>query len=171
MANFKELLPKINSFVFDIDGVLSDGTVQITENGDQLRTMHTRDGLAMIFALKKGYNVAIISGGNSQSVMHRFKHLGITDVFLGIGPEDKITVLHNYFKEKNITAENVLYMGDDIPDYYPMKECGVGTCPKNAAIEIKEIADYISGKDGGKGCVRDIIEQVMRCNGDWFVPS
>jgi 3-deoxy-D-manno-octulosonate 8-phosphate phosphatase (KDO 8-P phosphatase) len=169
MANFKELLPKINSFVFDIDGVLSDGSILVTENGNQLRTMSTRDGMAITMALKKGYNIAIISGGNSQSVLHRFKYLGITDVFLGV--DDKIEVLHNYFKEKNITSENVLYMGDDIPDYYPMKECGVATCPKNAAIEIKEISDYISDKNGGEGCVRDIIEQVMRCKDDWFNPD
>ncbi len=169
MANFKELLPKINSFVFDIDGVLSDGSILVTEKGEQLRTMSTRDGMAITMALKKGYNIAIISGGNSQSVVHRFNYLGITDVFLGV--EDKIAVLHQYFADKNITAENVLYMGDDIPDYYPMKECGVATCPKNAVVEIKQIADYISDKDGGHGCVRDIVEQVMRCNGDWFVPE
>jgi 3-deoxy-D-manno-octulosonate 8-phosphate phosphatase (KDO 8-P phosphatase) len=169
MANFKELLPKINTFVFDIDGVLSDGNIQITESGDQLRTMSTRDGLAISMALKKGYNIAIISGGNSQSVLHRFNYLGVKDVFLGVN--NKIEVLNQYFKDKNITAENVLYMGDDIPDYYVMQECGVATCPKNAVVEIKEIADYISDKDGGKGCVRDIIEQVMRCKGNWFVPN
>lgn len=168
MANFKELLPKINSFVFDIDGVLSDGSIQITENGDQLRTMSTRDGIAITMALKKGYNIAVISGGNSQSVLHRFKYLGITDVFLGV--QDKVEVLHNYFNDKNITSENVLYMGDDIPDYHSMAACGVATCPKDAAVEIKEIVDYISDKNGGEGCVRDIIEQVMRCNGDWFNP-
>ncbi len=169
MANFKELLPDINSFVLDIDGVLSDGSILVTENGDQLRTMSTRDGLAITMALKKGYNIVIISGGNDQSVVHRFNYLGITDVFLGV--EDKIKVLHTYFKDNNISAKNVLYMGDDIPDYYAMLECGVKTCPKNAVIEIKNIADYISNKDGGQGCVRDIIEQVMRCNGDWFKPT
>jgi len=168
MGNFKELLPKINSFIFDIDGVLSDGSIIVTENGEQLRTMNTRDGIAITMALKKGYNIAIISGGNSQSVMHRFKYLGITDVFLGV--EDKIAVMRGYFKNKNIVPENVLYMGDDVPDYHPMKACGVATCPKNAVVEIKEIADYISDKDGGDGCVRDIIEQVMRCNDDWFNP-
>ncbi len=169
MANFKELLPKINSFVFDIDGVLSNGKILVTENGEQLRIMSSRDGIAITMALKKGYNIAIISGGNSQSVLHRFKYLGIRDVFLGV--KDKVGVLQQYFAAKNITSENVLYMGDDIPDYYAMKECGVMTCPKNAAIEIKEIAHYISDKDGGKGCVRDIIEQVMRCKGDWFNPK
>ena len=169
MANFKTLLPKINTFVFDIDGVLSDGSILITEKGEQLRTMSTRDGMAMTMALKKGYHIAIISGGNSQSVIHRFNYLGIKDVFLGVS--DKVAVLQKYFNDKNITSENVLYMGDDIPDYYPMKICGVATCPKNAATEIKTIADYISDKDGGKGCVRDIIEQVMRCKGDWFLPK
>lgn len=168
MANFKELLPKINSFVFDIDGVLSDGSILVTDKGEQLRTMSTRDGLAITMALKKGYNIAIISGGNSESVIHRFNYLGITDVFLGV--KDKVETLHQYFKSKNITSENVLYMGDDVPDYHAMLECGVKTCPKNAVVEIKNIADYISDKDGGDGCVRDIIEQVMRCNGHWFKP-
>ncbi len=168
MGNFKELLPNINTFVFDIDGVLSDGSIIVTENGNQLRTMSTRDGMAITMALKKNYNIAIISGGNDQSVIHRLKYLGITDIFIGV--KDKVEVLNNYFADKGIKAENTLYMGDDIPDYYPMQVCGVKTCPKNAAIEIKEISDYISDKDGGKGCVRDIIEQTMRCNGDWFKP-
>ena len=119
--------------------------------------------------LKKGYNIVIISGGNSNSVKHRFNYLGITDVFLGV--KDKTEVLNQYFLDKKITSENALYMGDDIPDYDAMLACGVATCPNNAAIEIKEIAHYISDKDGGKGCVRDIIEQVMRCNGDWFTPK
>ena len=169
MGNFKELLPEINTFIFDVDGVLSDGSILVTESGDQLRTMSTRDGVAITMALKKGYNIAIISGGNSQSVMHRFQYLGIKDVFLGV--KDKIGVLHQYFINKGLNKKNVLYMGDDIPDYHAMLECGVKTCPKDAAVEIKNIVDYISDKDGGKGCVRDIIEQVMRCNGDWFNPK
>lgn len=168
MGNFKELLPKINTFVFDIDGVLSDGSILVTEDGSQLRTMSTRDGLAITMALKKNYNVAIISGGNDKSVIHRLKYLGIQDIFIGV--KDKIEVLNDYFADKGVNAENVLYMGDDIPDYHVMLACGIKTCPKNAAVEIKEISDYISDKDGGKGCVRDIIEQTMRCNGDWFKP-
>ena len=168
MGNFKELLPKINTFVFDIDGVLSDGSVIVTENGSQLRTMYTRDGQAITMALKKGYNIAIISGGGDDSVLHRLKYLGITDVFIKV--KDKVEVLNNYFANKGVSMDNVLYMGDDIPDYHAMLACGVKTCPKNAAIEIKEISDYISDKDGGAGCVRDIIEQTMRCRGDWFKP-
>ena len=168
MGNFKVLLPKVNTFVFDIDGVLSDGSILVTENGGQLRTMSTRDGLAISMAIKKGYNVAIISGGNDHSVIHRLKYLGIEDIFIGV--KDKVEVLNNYFNEKDVVADNVLYMGDDIPDYHAMQACGVKTCPKNAVIEIKNIADYISDKDGGYGCVRDIIEQVMRCKGDWFKP-
>ncbi len=169
MANFKELLPKINTFIFDVDGVLSDGSILVTENGEQLRTMSSRDGLAITMAIKKGYNIVIITGGHSKSILFRFKYLGIKDVFLGV--KDKVEVLHQYFKDKNIEPENVLYMGDDLPDYYAMQVCGVAACPKNAVIEIKEISAYISDKDGGKGCVRDIVEQVMRCNGDWFNPS
>jgi len=168
MANFRALLPAINTFVLDIDGVLSDGSILVTNQGEQLRTMSTRDGLAISMALKKGYNIVIISGGNDQSVVHRFNYLGIKDVFLGV--DDKIKVLRDYFNQKGIKPENALYMGDDIPDYYAMQECGVKTCPKNAVVEIKEIVDYISDKDGGKGCVRDIIEQVMRVKGDWFKP-
>ena len=166
MANFKELLPAINTFIFDIDGVLTDGKVLITENGDQLRRMSTRDGLAITMALKAGYNIAIISGGNSKSVLHRFNYLGIQDVFLGV--DDKIQVLRKYFSDKNLSRDNVLYMGDDLPDYEVMNECGIATCPADAVHEIKEIVDYISDRNGGDGCVRDIIEQVMRVRGDWF---
>lgn len=166
MSNFKILLPKVNTFIFDIDGVLSDGSIMVTQEGHQLRTMSTRDGLAITMALKKGYHIAIISGGHDESVIKRLKYLGIKDIFIGV--KDKVAVLNDFLNAKNITAENVLYMGDDIPDYEAMKVCGVKTCPKNAAIEIKNISDYISNKDGGKGCVRDIIEQVMRCQGNWF---
>ncbi len=166
MGNFKELLPKINSFIFDVDGVLTNGMVTTLPDGDQIRTMNIKDGYALQYAIKKGYNIAIISGGSSESVRTRLNGLGITDVYLKAS--NKIAIFENYIKEKNILAENILYMGDDIPDYHVMQKCGVATCPKDAAIEIKSISDYISDKNGGQGCVRDIIEQVMRCNGDWF---
>ncbi|MBE7442211.1 MAG: HAD-IIIA family hydrolase [Flavobacteriales bacterium] len=166
MSNFKELLPKINTFIFDIDGVLTDGMITIFPDGDQIRTMNIKDGYALQYAVKKGYNIAIISGGSSETVRLRLNGLGITDVYLK--SSNKIEVFENYLKTKNINKEHVLYMGDDIPDYHVMLKSGVATCPKDAAIEIKNIAHYISDKNGGKGCVRDIIEQVLRCQGKWF---
>ena len=166
MSNFKELLPKITTFIFDIDGVLSDGMVTTLPNGDQIRRMNIKDGFALQYAVKKGYNIAIISGGSSESVRSRFTGLGITDVFLKAG--NKIEIFENYLQSKNITKDQVLYMGDDIPDYYVMMQSGVATCPKNASIEIKNISQYISDKNGGRGCVRDVIEQVLRCQGNWF---
>lgn len=166
MANFKELLPKINTFIFDIDGVITDGTIIPFGDNQQLRRMNIKDGYALQHAIKRGYNVAVISGGSSVLVKNRLHQLGIKDVFLKAS--DKLPVLNQYIKQKGLDVAQILYMGDDIPDYHAMKTCGVATCPKNAAIEIKEIAHYISNKDGGKGCVRDIVEQVLRCNGDWF---
>lgn len=166
MSNFKELLPKINTFIFDIDGVLTDGMITIFPDGDQIRTMNIKDGYALQYAVKKGYNIAIISGGSSETVRLRLNGLGITDVYLK--SSNKIEIFENYLKTKNINKEHVLYMGDDIPDYHVMLKSGVATCPKDAAIEIKNIAHYISDKNGGKGCVRDIIEQVLRCQGKWF---
>ena len=165
MANFKELLPNIKAFIFDVDGVLTDGSVLLLPNGEQARKMNIKDGYALQHAVKKGYLICIISGGNSESVRLRLNGLGMTDVFLKV--TDKVAVFEAYIKAKQIKANQILYMGDDIPDLKVMQLCGVGTCPKNAAIEIKNIAHYISDKNGGEGCVRDIIEQVLRCNGDW----
>jgi len=166
MANFKELLPSINTFIFDVDGVLTDGSVLLLSNGEQARIMNNKDGFALQHAVKKGYTICVISGGSSEAVRIKLNGLGITDVFLKA--QDKVAIFNTYIAQKNIKKEQILYMGDDIPDYEVMKLCGVATCPKNAAIEIKEIAHYISDKNGGEGCVRDIVEQVLRCNGDWI---
>lgn len=165
MANFKELLPSINTFIFDVDGVLTDGSVLLLSNGEQARIMNNKDGFALQYAVKKGYTICVISGGSSEAVRIKLNGLGVTDVFLKT--QDKVAIFNDYIAQKNIKKEQTLYMGDDIPDYEVMKLCRVATCPKNAAIEIKEIAHYISDKNGGEGCVRDIIEQVLRCNGDW----
>ncbi len=165
MANFKELLPNINTFIFDVDGVLTDGSVLLLPTGEQVRKMNNRDGFALQHAVKKGYKVVIISGGRSEAVKLRLNGLGVKDVFIKV--DDKVEIFKKYAAEHQLKKENILYMGDDIPDYEVMKLCGVVTCPKNAAIEIKGISDYISDKNGGEGCVRDIIEQVLRCNGDW----
>ncbi len=166
MANYKELLKQINTFIFDYDGVLTDGSVITTNDGDAYRISNVKDGYALQLALKKGYKVAVISGAKSASMMHRLKTLQLTDVFLGI--EKKQYTYRAYLQTNNLKPEQVLYMGDDIPDYEVMQEAGVPCCPADAAEEIKSVAKYISHFNGGKGCVRDVIEQVLKVQGKWM---
>ena len=166
MANYKELLKHINTFIFDYDGVLTDGSVITTNEGDAYRISNVKDGYALQLARKKGYKVAVISGARSESMMHRMKALQLTDVFLGI--EKKQDTFRDYLKTNNLNTEQVLYMGDDIPDYEVMLEAGVSACPADAAEEIKSVAKYISHFNGGKGCVRDVIEQVLKVQGKWM---
>jgi 3-deoxy-D-manno-octulosonate 8-phosphate phosphatase (KDO 8-P phosphatase) len=166
MTNYKELLQHINTFVFDYDGVLTEGLVMLTDKGEPLRTANVRDGYALQLAVKKGYRIAVISGGKSPSMYHRLASLGIKDVFLGV--EHKIDVFEKYLEENNIKREEVVYMGDDIPDYHVMKKAGVSACPADAAEEILSISKYISPFKGGKGCVRDIIEQVLKLQKNWM---
>jgi 3-deoxy-D-manno-octulosonate 8-phosphate phosphatase (KDO 8-P phosphatase) len=166
MANYKELLKHINTFIFDYDGVLTDGSVITTNDGEAHRVSNVKDGYALQLAVKKGYKVAVISGARSDSMMHRMKALQITDVFLGI--EKKQETYQAYLKTNAIKPEQVLYMGDDIPDYEVMRLAGVSACPADAAEEIKSVANYISHCNGGKGCVRDVIEQVMKVQGKWM---
>lgn len=163
--SYKEYLNHITTFVFDVDGVLTDGTISLTTTGEMLRTMHTKDGFAMKTALLSGYNICIISGGSNEGVRMRLNGLGIKDVYLGA--HDKIDQLNHYFDQHGIKAENVLYMGDDIPDYPVMKMVGLPTCPQDAVQEIKAISKYVSHKNGGQGCVRDVIEQVLKVQGKW----
>ncbi|MEL4308914.1 KdsC family phosphatase [Joostella sp. CR20] len=163
--SYKEYLEHITTFIFDVDGVLTDGTITITTDGQLLRSMNVKDGYALKTALNKGYNVCIISGGNNEGVRARLRGLGITDIHLGV--HNKIDTLDEYFDIYNIKAENALYMGDDIPDYHVMKMVGMPCCPNDAVAEIKEISKYISHKQGGKGCVRDVIEQVLKVQGKW----
>ncbi|OQX80258.1 MAG: 3-deoxy-D-manno-octulosonate 8-phosphate phosphatase [Bacteroidetes bacterium 4484_249] len=166
MKNYKNLLKNINTFIFDYDGVLTDGTVILQPDGEAIRTANVKDGYALQLAVKKGYTVAIISGGNSASMHRRFEALKIKDFFLGV--ENKLEVLKKYLNEKNIQPENVLYMGDDIPDHKPMEIVGVPCCPADASPEIKNISIYISPRNGGKGCVRDVIEQTLKLQGKWM---
>jgi len=166
MSNYKSQLKNISTFIFDYDGVLSDGTVILMPDGEALRTANVKDGYALQLAVKAGFNVAIISGGNSKSMIRRFEALKIKDFFLGV--ENKVEVFEKFLQEKNLKAENVLYMGDDIPDYKVMKKVGLACCPANAVAEIKNISQYISDKDGGKGCVRDVIEQTLKVHGKWM---
>ncbi len=166
MSNYKELLKSINTFIFDYDGVMTDGSVITLNDGEAYRTSSVKDGYALQLARKKGYNVAIISGARADCMMHRLNALQITDVFLGV--EKKRETYHRYLSEKTIQHSNVLFMGDDIPDYEIMLEAGLPTCPSDAAEEIKKVAKYISHCAGGKGCVRDVIEQVLKLQGKWM---
>lgn len=166
MSNYKEKLLKVNTFIFDYDGVLTDGTVILMSNGEALRTANVKDGYALQLAMKKGYRIAIISGAYSESVKKRFEALRVSDVFLGV--ERKIEVFDEYLTEHGITTDEVLFMGDDIPDYEIMRKAGVPTCPSDAAEEIKSLATYISHRNGGHGCVRDVIEQVLKVQGKWM---
>ncbi|GAL89662.1 KdsC family phosphatase [Jejuia pallidilutea] len=163
--SYKEYLNQITTFIFDVDGVLTDGTVHITASGDMLRSMSIKDGYAIKTAIDKGYNVCIISGGSNEGVRIRLEGLGVKDIYLGA--HNKIEQLDHYFSKKNIRSENALYMGDDIPDFPVMKGIGLPCCPQDAVPEIKAISKYVSHKKGGKGAVRDVIEQVLKVQGKW----
>lgn len=164
--SYKELMNDITTFIFDVDGVLTDGTIHVAPNGEMLRNMHIRDGYAMKAAVEIGYTVCIISGGSNEGVRIRLRNLGITDIHLGV--PDKVETFKEFIDVYNIKPEQVLYMGDDIPDFFVMQLVGLPTCPQDSAPEIKEISKYISHKKGGTGCVRDVIEQVMKVQGKWM---
>jgi 3-deoxy-D-manno-octulosonate 8-phosphate phosphatase (KDO 8-P phosphatase) len=169
MTNYKELLSGITTLIFDYDGVMTDGKVILQHEGPPLRNANVRDGYILQLAVKMGYNVVIISGGFSPSMDNRFESLNIKDAFTGV--KNKLEVYENYLKEKGLTDEEVLYMGDDIPDIPVMKKAGVPVCPLDAAEEVRNISVYISDRKGGEGCVRDIIEQVMKVQGNWLTPE
>ena len=166
MTNYKSDLKKITTFIFDYDGVLTDGTVILQPDGDALRTAYVKDGYALQLAVRLGYNVVIISGGKSLSMNKRFESLKINDFFLGVS--DKLHVFEDYLKKKEIKPEEVLYMGDDLPDYMAMQKAGLPCCPADASPEIKAISAYISNHPGGRGCVRDVIEQTLKVQGKWM---
>ncbi|MEO9511569.1 MAG: HAD hydrolase family protein [Flavobacteriaceae bacterium] len=163
--NYKELLANITTFVFDVDGVLTDGSIIITNDGEMLRKMNVKDGYALKTAMQKGYRVCIITGGTNQGVKERLQGLGITDIYLGA--HYKQEPMQEYLDIHAIDPKTVLYMGDDLPDIPPMKMVALATSPQNAVAEVKAISDYVSHKNGGDGCVRDIIEQVLKVRGDW----
>ncbi len=166
MSNYKEHLRNIKALIFDYDGVLSDGTVTILSNGEHVRTGYVKDGYAIQLALKKGVHIAVISGGISESMEVRCRVLGIKDAFLGV--TDKTVVFQQYLQDHGFSSSEVLYMGDDLPDYPVMKAAGIAVCPVDAAEEIKAISAYISPFGGGKGCVRDIIEQLLKVQEKWM---
>jgi 3-deoxy-D-manno-octulosonate 8-phosphate phosphatase (KDO 8-P phosphatase) len=165
LANFKE----IKAFILDVDGVLTDGTLILMEDGQMARRMNTKDGYAMQLAIKKGFHILVISGGNSDAVKLRLQKLGVVEVNMNI--HDKKAVLLEYVSKYDLKWEQVLYMGDDIPDLIPMQMAGLPCCPADAVPEIKNISHYISHHSGGNGCVRDVIEKVLKLNGHWDLDS
>lgn len=159
----------IKTFVFDMDGVLTDGSIIIDSDNNWLRRMNIRDGYALQLAVRSGFRVIIISGSNSVHVEERLKKLGINDVYMDV--ENKEIFLKKIVAEKQIDINELLFMGDDIPDYRCMKIAGIAACPADAALEIKEIASYISPLTGGNGCVRDVIEKVLKLNNKWTLQN
>lgn len=166
MSNIKAKLRPITAFMLDVDGVLTDGMVTTMPDGEQVRRMNIKDGYALQHAVKKGYHISIISGGKSESVRKRLNTLGITEVNLAC--KNKVEVFEQLKEKFGLKKEQILYMGDDIPDYKVMQSVGFAACPNDAAEEIKGISDYISSKKGGEGCVRDLVEQVLKLQGKWF---
>lgn len=169
MSNFKEELSKVKAFVFDVDGVLSNSRIILHPGHEMMRSMNIKDGYAIHYAIRKGYPVCIITGGNSDAVAQRFRNLGVTDIYLR--SKDKVEDLKTFMEARGLEKENILYMGDDLPDYLVMQQVGFPTCPSDAVEEVKAISRYISDKAGGEGCARDVIEQVLRLQGKWMQPD
>ena len=164
--SYKEYLEHITTFVFDVDGVLTTGDIIVTTEGEQYRTMNVKDGYALTTAIKQGFNVCIISGGSNEGVRKRLEGLGVKDIYLGT--HEKLKHLKEYVSKNNLKFENLIFVGDDLPDYPVMEIVGLPCAPQDAVPEIKAISKYVSHKKGGKGCVRDVIEQVLKVQGKWM---
>lgn len=166
MSNIKEDLARVKAFVFDVDGVLSGSSAYLYPTGEMMRSMNIKDGYAIQYAVKKGYVIAIITGGDTESVRTRFEKLGVQDIYLK--SNNKMRDFDDFIRKHELLPENILYMGDDLPDYEVMKIVGFPACPSDASEEIRSVSRYISHKAGGEGCVRDVIEQVLRLQGNWL---
>lgn len=167
--SYLEQLATIDTIILDVDGVLTDSLLHVLENGQLLRRMHTRDGYALKRAAQLGYRIIIITGGRSEGVTTRLKNLGITEIYSGI--QDKLEVLDDLIEIYGLQLSTTTYMGDDLPDYEPMRLVALPACPSNAAPEIKAISQYISPYKGGEGCVRDLLEKIMKVQGKWVETS
>jgi 3-deoxy-D-manno-octulosonate 8-phosphate phosphatase (KDO 8-P phosphatase) len=163
--NVLEYFKGITTFVFDVDGVLTDGGVLLLENGLQARRMNIKDGLALQMAIKNDYKVVIISGGYSEPVVNRFQYLGIKEVYIGL--KDKLGFLQGFLEQNQLNWKEILYMGDDLPDLPVLKQAGLPCCPGDAVTEVKKASKYISPLNGGYGCARDVIEKVLKLNDHW----
>jgi 3-deoxy-D-manno-octulosonate 8-phosphate phosphatase (KDO 8-P phosphatase) len=158
---------KITTFIFDVDGVLTDGNVLALESGEQARTFYIRDGYGIEKALQAGYKIAIISGGNQVGVRKRLEFLKIPHIYLGVSTDRKLEVFEKFVQENGLIPEEVLYMGDDMPDFQVMKTGVLATCPEDASADIQAISHFISSYKGGRGAVRDVIERVMKAQNTW----
>ena len=165
MKNYKEILHTIDTLIFDVDGVLTDGSLIVNSDGELLRKMNVKDGYALKAAIVSGLNLVIISGGTNEGVRERLKILGIKHIYLGA--HNKLNQLNKYIDSTSTGLNKIMYMGDDIPDIPVMKLVGLACCPQDAVNEVKEISNYVSDKNGGKGAVRDIIEQIMKIKKSW----
>jgi 3-deoxy-D-manno-octulosonate 8-phosphate phosphatase (KDO 8-P phosphatase) len=163
--NILERFASVTTFVFDMDGVLTDGSLWVFPGNELIRRMNIKDGYALQLAIKKGYRIAVITGSHSPAVQERLATLGVTDFFQRV--QHKKEQLHTYITQHSLSKNEVLYMGDDVPDLEVMQAAGIACCPADAVTEIKNIAHYISPGAGGKGCVRDVIEKVLKINGHW----
>ncbi len=166
MSTINYDLSRIKALAFDVDGVLSATTVPLHPSGEPMRTVNIKDGYAIQLAIKKGIRIAIITGGRSEAVRVRFTALGVTDLYMGASV--KIRDYRDFRNKHGLNDEEILYMGDDVPDIEVMRECGLSCCPKDAVPEVKRVAKYISHADGGYGCGRDVIEQVLKAHGLWM---
>jgi 3-deoxy-D-manno-octulosonate 8-phosphate phosphatase (KDO 8-P phosphatase) len=166
MSLILEKLKEVKAFVFDVDGVMTDGSVIATEDGHFLRNFNIKDGYALQHAVKMGYPIAIISGGKSNGVQKRFEQLGVKNIYLG--QKHKEDAFNEFLENYDLSAKDILYMGDDLPDYELLKLVGVPTCPKDACIDVKSICTYVSPVSGGKGCVRDILEKTLKVQEKWW---
>ena len=159
-------LTKIKAIIFDVDGVLSSETIPLHPNGEPMRTVNIKDGYAIQLAMKQGLRIAILTGGKTESVRKRYENLGIEDIFMGCAV--KLKVYQEFLANYGYAEEEIMYMGDDIPDYEIMQQVGCPVCPKDACSDIKELSIYVSDRNGGYGCGRDVIEQVLRAQGKWL---
>jgi 3-deoxy-D-manno-octulosonate 8-phosphate phosphatase (KDO 8-P phosphatase) len=166
--SLNERFKRITTFIFDIDGVMTDGSVIALESGEQPRIFNVRDGYGINRALKMGFRVAILSAQNQVGVRKRLEYLGVKDIFIGTSPDGKLPIFRKYLEETSLSEEEIIFMGDDLPDWEVMRTNVLGACPADSAEEILNLADYISPKNGGYGAVRDVIEQVMKAQGKWM---
>ncbi len=167
MSNYKTKLKDIKGFAFDVDGVFTDGSVLVMPDGDMLRIHNAKDGFSLRWAILSGYHVGIITGAYSESVRKRFEGIGVEPGNIYLKSRDKLPDFHDFCNKSGIKPSEVAFVGDDIPDIPLLKECGLAVCPSDAVQEVKDVCDYVSLYPGGRGCVRDLVEQVLKIQGQW----